>query len=277
MYKEVVKLTCLGLICSTFLFSGCASKESKAADGLLERASKAIDEGNSTLAISILDSLQYNYPSEVDKQREGMKLRPKAIEISLLAEIQTTDSMIAVYADIHKTLGEKMKTISGPDLVEPYQTPIQGYNPNFINTTGLQARIDRAGQFYVVSSVNPGGVNHISLNFKSGGDELISESVLYDGELNYRLNGSEVITFMPSKCEVIGAFMQAHRTTPVTVTFVGEKGKTRQIKLSQAQVEGMADAYLYSEAAIRGRDLTVELQKLERQLQVARDQMARLN
>lgn len=275
MYRKVAEAA-IGLLFSGLFITGCGSDESRAAQELVDQVTEAVDNGNSTLAIELLDSLQRTYPAQIEQQREGMKLRPRAMEVYFLASIQSVDSLIASYADAHQTLAGKMKTISDPRLVEPYQTPAAGYSADFINGSGVQSRVDRAGQFYLVSSLNPGGVNHNSLTFMASGDELTTEPVPYDGDLNYRLNGAEVITFMPAKCDTVGAFMLAHRDAPVTVRFNGEKGKSRQIKLSKAQVEGMADAYQYSQAVIRGRDLSVQREKLDRQLQIARDQMARL-
>lgn len=277
MYRKVVELVAAGTILSAVVLTGCGSADTKAAGELVAEASEAVENGNSTLALLLLDSLQRAYPAEIEQQREGMKLRPCAMEISIMAQIQSVDSMIAALADTHLTLGEKMKTVSSPELVEPYQTPAAGYNANFINTTGVQPRIDRAGQFYLVSSMNPGVVGHESLTFMSGTDEVTTEPVPYDGELNYRIDGTETVTFMPAKSDTIGSFMVAHRNAPVSVRFNGGKGKSRTIKLTQAQTEGMADAYLYSRALIEGRDLTVERERLDRQLQVARDQQARLN
>lgn len=276
MYREAVKIAASGLMVSCLMFGGCTDSGSKAADDLLEQVNEAVENGNSTLALTLLDSLQRTYPQMIDQQREGMKLRPRAMEIAIMAQIQTVDSALAAYADTHQSLGAKMKTISNPDLVEPYMTPAEGYNPNFINSTGVQPRVDKVGQFYLVSSLNPGGVNHVSLTFIAGGDELTTESVPYDGDLNYRMNGSEVVTFMPAKCDTVGQFMVEHRNAPVTVRFNGEKGKSRQVKLTQAQAGAMADAYLYSQAALQGRELSVQREKLDRQLQVARDQSARL-
>ncbi len=277
MYREAVKFAGLGIVFAGLFFCGCSSSESEAAESLLEQVSDAVENGNSTLALTLLDSLQRTYPALIKEQREGMKLRPKAMEIAIQAQIQSVDSLLSLYADSHKTLGEKMKTVSSPELVEPYMTPMSGYQADFVNSTGVQARIDRAGQFYLVSSVNPGGVGHTSLTFISGEDEVTTGNVPYDGELNYRLNGTEVVTFMPAKSDTVGSFMVLHRNHPVTLRFNGEKGKSRQIKLSAAQTEGIADAYTYSLASIRGRDLSVEREKLDRQLQIARDQSARLS
>ncbi|MDE7153004.1 MAG: hypothetical protein K2O00_00995 [Muribaculaceae bacterium] len=277
MYRKVVNLVATAAGVAAVVLSGCDSADTKAAGELVSQASQAVENRNSTLALSLLDSLQHAYPAEIEQQREGMKLRPRAMELSIMAQIQTVDSVIAVLADTHHMLSDKMKTISSPELVEAYQTPAAGYNANFINTTGVQPRVDRAGQFYLVSSMNPGGISHESLTFISGSDEVTTEPVPYDGELNYHLNGSETVTFMPAKSDTIGSFMVAHRGAPVSVRFNGAKGKSHTIKLTQAQTDGMADAYQYSQSVIKGRDLTVERERLDRQLQVARDQQARLN
>lgn len=277
MYKEVINLAGAALTLAALTLSGCGMSESeKAADSLVAQAREALDNGDSSRALMLLDSLQAAYPAEVDIQRQGMKLRPLAMEKTVMAQIQSTDSLIAFYADSHQKLAAAMKTIDNADLVEPYMVPADGYDPAFMNSSGVQARVDRAGQFYLVSSLNPGGVKHFALSFKASDGTVTTDTVPYDGDLNYRLNGSEVVTFMPAKCLTVGQFMLDHRGSPLTVVFNGENGKSRQIKLSARQVNAIANAFDYSQAVINGRDLTVERQKLDRQLQIARDQAARM-
>ena len=58
----------------------------------------------------------------------------------------------------------------------------------------------------------------------------------------------------------------------LTLKFVGGKAKSQ--KLSSAQAQGIVNAYRYSKALIEARDNTVQRQKLEKTIEIARRQLA---
>lgn len=101
-------------------------------------------------------------------------------------------------------------------------------------------------------------------------------AVAYDGESNYRIDGGEVITFSPEQSDTIGAAadanISANPMAPLTLKFVGGKAKSQ--KLSSAQAQGIVNAYRYSKALIEARDNTVQRQKLEKTIEIARRQLA---
>lgn len=255
------------------LLTACsdAKKESSASE-LYSQANVAFEHGDYARSIQLLDSLQKNYPAEVSVQRQGIALRPRVIEQQTLRQITTNDSLMAFDKATAEQLQAKLKWIKTPRMLEGYWVASEGYNPDFMNTTAIQGRVSEIGEFYIVSSMKPGG-NHSSVSLSAGSASAATEAVPYDGESNYRINGGEIITFSPAQSDTIGAFALAHSGEPLTLTFSGKSSRT--VKLTRAQAEGLATLYSYSQAVIRSRDLYAVRQRLEATLQVARSQMAR--
>ena len=116
-----------------------------------------------------------------------------------------------------------------------------GYKPDFMNSTGIEARVSEIGQFYVVSSSNP-SVGHTSITLVIGDYSATTPEVAYDGESNYRIGGGEVITFSPEQSDTIGALAAKF-------------------------------AYRYSSSIIRARDNEVKRQRLMKTIEIAQRQM----
>lgn len=249
------------------------SGNSGEARALLDGATGAFDNADYALATSLLDSLQKTFPGEIEIQREGMALRPKVIEQTTLLQISTNDSLMAADKIAADQLKPRLKWIKNPRMIEGYWSASDGYDANFLNHTGLQARVSEIGEFYVVSSMNPSSLRHTSVALSNGASSVATPEVPYDGESNYRISGSEVITFSPAQSDAIGQFALANIGKPLTLTFRG-KG-TKSVKLSATQVAGIADAYAYAVAVDRARRLNVERQRLEATLQLARNQIAK--
>ena len=69
------------LSASAVVVTSCGeSADTKAARALLEQAKICLDEGNFTRSLELLDSIESAYPAEIAQRREGLHLRPKAIE-----------------------------------------------------------------------------------------------------------------------------------------------------------------------------------------------------
>jgi hypothetical protein len=262
---------------SLLIFSASCSGGKTAdsnAQQLFDDASAAFEATDYTRATALLDSLQKNYPAEVELQRQGMALRPKVIEKATLLKISTNDSLSTLAQLSAQQSKGKLKWIKTPRMVEGYWVASQGYNADFMNTTGIQGRVSEIGEFYIVSSAKP-SVNHTSIALSNGSETVATETVPYDGESNYRINGGEIITFSPQQSDTIGQFAAANAGRPLTLSFRGKASKS--VKLTAQQVAALADAYTYAHAVTSGRDLATERQRLEATLQVARNQIAKLS
>lgn len=274
-FPNIIKSGFTPVACCAFLIlSACSggNKTNPEAQALFDGASQAYEVADYSRATLLLDSLQKGYPEEISLQKEGIALRPKVIEKATLLKISTNDSLMTLDKVNAEQLKTKLKWIKTPKMLEGYWVASQGYNPTFMSTTAIQGRVSEIGEFYIVSSAKP-SINHTSISLSDGTTSASTPEVPYDGEINYRIDGGEIITFSPAQSDTIGQFALANQGKPLTLTF---KGKSqRKIKLTQAQANALADTYAYARAISRARELAVERQRLEATLQVARDQIAR--
>lgn len=266
----------IAIAAATALLSSCGEKESAhSAKTLLSEAKTFIAAGQYDKAITLIDSISNAYPNEIDMRREAMKLRPEATEGLTMAQLSHADSLTATLQSRYDSIARLMVKIDSPELVEGYWVAAQGRNPQPMSTDIIEGRITDNGEFYMVSSLNPSSLRHNSFSLTSGdGDNVSTATVPYDGEMNYRINGGEVVTYMSDNCKEIGPFAAAHRQKPVTVTFHGEGNK--KIRLTPAQISGLATAWEFSQTLTEFRHWSIERERLNRQLSISRNQKARL-
>ncbi len=258
------------------LLTACSGqKEDPQARALLTEATQAFEAKDYNRATSLLDSLQKTYISEMGIQREGMLLRPQVIEQLALIQIASIDSTNIADNAAMENLKPRLKWVKTPGMIEGYWIDAKSYNPSFMNTTGIEARVSEIGQFYIVSSANP-SLKHTAIAITGPAASASTPAVPYDGESNYRIDGGEVITFSPEQSDTIGDAtiknLASNPSAPLTLQFTG--GKNKAIKLSATQAQGIANAYNYSRALIRARDNEVQHKRLEKTIEIARRQAA---
>lgn len=257
--------------------SGCSSKsENPDARNLLAKAENDFNSGNYASSIVLLDSLQKTFPAETALQREAMAMRPKVIEAEATKALAAVDSTYNADIETLKSLKTQLKWIKTPGMIEGYWIAPEVYRSDFMNTTGIEARVSEIGEFYIVSSVNPAGnLKHQSIGLKTSAGNARTQNVAYDGESNYRIGGAEVITFSPAQSDTIGMVarnaVEANQAAGASVIFYGVKGE-KSVKISPAVLKGIGKAYAYSAATIRARDLQVERERLNRTIEIARRQ-----
>ena len=257
--------------------SGCSSKsENPDARNLLAMAENDFNSGNYASSIALLDSLQKTFPAETALQREAMAMRPKVIEAEATKALAAVDSTYNADIETLKSLKTQLKWIKTPGMIEGYWIAPEVYRSDFMNTTGIEARVSEIGEFSIVSSVNPAGkLKHQSIGLKTSAGNARSQNVAYDGESNYRIGGAEVITFSPAQSDTIGMVarnaVEANQAAGASVIFYGVKGE-KSVKISPAVLKGIGKAYAYSAATIRARDLQVERERLNRTIEIARRQ-----
>lgn len=257
--------------------SGCSSKsENPDARNLLAMAENDFNSGNYASSIALLDSLQQTFPAETALQREAMAMRPKVIEAEATKALAAVDSTYNADIETLKSLKTQLKWIKTPGMIEGYWIASEVYRSDFMNTTGIEARVSEIGEFYIVSSVNPAGnLKHQSIGLKTSAGNARTQNVAYDGESNYRIGGAEVITFSPAQSDTIGMVarnaVEANQAAGASVIFYGVKGE-KSVKISPAVLKGIGKAYAYSAATIRARDLQVERERLNRTIEIARRQ-----
>lgn len=275
MYSAATK-SFIAIALATAALSSCGEKEStRNAKMLLSEARAAFSAKEYEKTIALIDSVSKAYPEETATRREAMKLRPDATEGLTMIRLSHADSLTATLQSRYDSIAVLMVKVDNPELVEGYWVASQGRNQNPMSTDIIEGRVTGNGEFYMISSLNPSSLHHHSFSVTSNSGESASTAVVpYDGEMNYRINGGEVVTYMADGCKEIGPFAVSHRQEPLTVTFHGEGNK--KIRLTPAQTAGLATAWEFAQTLTEFRHWSIERERLNRQLAIARDQKARL-
>lgn len=263
MSNATTKLISLATLAISIASCSGGSSKPDPAQLLYAEAQDQLQAGNPDMVLALLDSIKVKFPDSIAMQRRGMVLRREAILQQVRNEMTVTDDSINLCMAEVNRLKPSMKKIDDPRLVEPYYVAAAGYNPDFLSSTGVQACVDEAGQFYLKSSVQS-TLKHTGIALSAAdGASATAGPVPFDGEMNYRINGSEVITFSPAQSDAIGQFAADHRGSGATLSFTG--GKKHSVKLSSKQIDAIATCYEYSRAMTAGRHLTFQREKLNRQ------------
>ncbi len=274
MYNVAIKLFATELCVLSLVACGGESESTRAARMLYEEASTTNISGDPVRAISLLDSLQKTYPAETEWQRAAMKLRPTLIINASDQMIKAIDDSLLVMEQDNIRFKGAMKLISDKRLVEPYYVDAASFDADFMSGTGIQPRVSNIGQLYFLSSANGGGLKHTGFTITCDGESIQCGPVPYDGEMNYRIDGSEIVTYSADQSDKVGAFVKDHSTSAMTLTLTG--GKNKSFKLSRKQIEGIVNCYNYSRSIIDARQLAFEKERLNRQLEIAKSQAERL-
>ncbi len=256
----------------TAVFVSC-DRDKDAAQSLLSQARQSIEDRNYHQAVLLLDSIDSAYASQVGVRRLAMNVRPRAVEGMTLNEIEKIDSVLAVSQAEYSTLTPYFETVNDPRLVEPYIVA-KNAPKSLLETTGIQARITSEGDFYVISSLVGGGVKHTSVSFIANGQTVSSLAVAYDGDRNYRSNGSEMITFVKDECDTLGVFASQNDNQTIILRFNGDR-LSKSIKMSSEDVHSFALTHRYARLVSDIKSSMRRKEFLEQQLSLARDQIAR--
>lgn len=272
MYKEIIKSAA---IFSMLFAVSCAgeSPETAKARQLYEAAEQAEQTGDIHTAIVCLDSLDTHCKNQTEWIKHSLQLRPKLIITEAKIQIDSLDKVVNTTRLKTDSITQGLTLVSLPS-VDGFFVETAAYNPRFTDTTGLSPRVSPAGEFYLVSSLNPAGsAKHNRVALKIGDAEVSTDPVDYDGALNYRINNGEIITFSPSKSKALGQFAFDNRGQAGTLVFYAGDTPKKSIKLSQKQVDGIARMFDYSNLINQGRTASIEIERLNKRIELANQKL----
>lgn len=274
-YRRIAAAAYAVAIASVAMTSCKGGADNKGAEAKIafDKAQSALNSGDARECISLLDSLDSRFADDTDIMKQSMQLRPKALMQITVEDIAAADSTVTANKLLLDSLKPLMTHVNVPGT-EGYMLKSSMVDPAFMNKTGLSPRVSENGEFYLVSSVNPaGGLKHWSVSAVVGDMIATTDTVPYDGTLNFRTNNSEVITFTPAGSRGIGELVAAHEGFPVKILFNGQSGRTSSISLNAAQVDGIATAYRYAHAVNEMRDATINRDRLNARADKLREQI----
>jgi len=285
MYNATTNLTSrslLALVCVFIALSTVCCKKTDntyaEADALVTQAKSAIDSGDFDHALVLLDSLDRAYPQAITQRETGMKLRPAAMQGSIGAQIVATDTILAKAERTIAELQSAMVLHNNDAIRESYYTPkrLDRLDTSLSGRTGITVRVNNpSGSLYIVSSVNPGRIGQRYVLFEApDGTTVSTDTIATDSELNYVHNNTELLEMLPRYCTRIAPFLAQYAGSPIAVTIAGDNG-TRSVKLSAEQTQAYADAASLSMAIQQAQQAQLELERLNRSLEIARSQAAK--
>lgn len=259
------------------LSAGCKEKSrntDSAARSALNEANALAEKGEYAEALKVFDSIDSLYPGEVEVRGEATALRQQVFEKYCEAQLAEIDSIMTFAETRRNQLLAKMVQNNVAGFPDGYNTAQAGYTSNFYSTTGIQGRSTTTGDFYIVSSLVGRPLHHHSITVTTPEGSVTTPAVEYDGELNMRVNGGEVVSYFGDAPAQIGqlAYKELMADSPqATVTFHGDKG-TRTITLTPAQIEGLATTWEFTDNYRQLRHLSIERDRIAAQLDLARRQ-----
>lgn len=264
------------LCAASLLFSCSGNSQKEQAMQLIQQADTAIAVADYNYALQLLDTLKAKYPEQIDVQRQAMNMRPRAIEGISIRQLEETDSLQALYAYKTDSLLSYFKLNHNAELGSDYDYYItkQYKNSDIFGKTGIQGRVSPSGEFTIISSLAGPSVKHTKIGVTAGdGTTAETANIAYDGERNYRSSGTETITFIDAECDTIGQVLSANPNLKFKLKFIG--AKTHSVALAAADRNSVELAWQLSYCINQKNKLAQQRQFYERQLALARDQIAR--
>lgn len=272
MYNAI-KYLAIAAVAASALASCSGDEDKERVEGLLVEINQSLEAGDYANALALMDTIDQRYPSQIEARRQVTALRPRGIEKETLAMMAAADSAIAFAQADLQGLEPKMKHIPGDEL-EGYYVAADAYNPSFINTTGVEARVNDADFTYYIVAQTIGrrqGITAVELKSAAGATAQ-SDAIPAGSERRFEIEGSESAVFIPEEVDRLGEWAQAAGQI-ASARIVTAKGGV-DVKLKGGQQSGFATAWQYADARRRLYDATNRRAMLERRLQIARDQIA---
>lgn len=251
----------------------CTSNKTSNSDGaqeLYDQIEKAVDQGEFESAIALIDSLNNAFPDNIDLRRKAMPLRAKAYEGIALHNIpdierQLADAMLNIdnFGPLMDRIGE------GPDY---YMVP-KGW-PRATTSNGIEPRVDSNGNFRLVLKHNGKLIGLNSVSFESGQQSCSTPPV--DPSRVATLSHNEMLSLTQEECASAIDWLREHKSAQsVLMTLNGSNGSD-QAKLDGPLIESLLKAWDFAMAQQHMAQLINERNRMERQLQLSRDQQAQL-
>lgn len=260
------------IICILLSIASCGNTNKEKAQILIAEANIALEEGNFNYAISLLDSLDKNYPQEIESRRLAMNIRPRAIEKSVIKEIEQNDSLLIELQQQKAQLDNLFNFINNSQLVEGYYIA-KADKSKIMTDNGIQARIEPNGNLYIISTLIGKRCNHNSFSLTINNEKASTLSVENNNDRNYKSGIVESVTFILDECQSVCDLIEKYPNQKGSITFIGNNNHT--ISLNTQQINNIANTYKYSKILSNINKAISNRYLLEQKLQLARDQFAR--
>lgn len=274
MFNVQIKQIFIYVLISISMFSCTdqAAENEKKAYELFLQAVRNFETASYETASIILDSIDSIYPQAFETRKEVSKLRPQIMERWTAHNLSITDSLLVENQILGNELRNKLSYVKNP--LEGYYVATSMGNINVRQTPGLHGRISPAFKFYLTSSC-PVKIGSTSVRLEVDNESTSSAVIAFDGERNNRSGKCETITFTEAESAPLAEFVTKHTDSDIQIVFVSDNIKEHKIKMTEENKLALITGYKYAQSVIRDKQLQIEKARLEKQLELSRQQIAR--
>lgn len=247
------------------LLSACGgNSRQEAATTLLEQARSAAAEKHYSQAIALLDTLDKSYRDCLDQRRQGTRLRTEALRDLTLDSIAINDALLTTLQTRADSLQAQFSRVEVPGT-QGYQVLASEQKAWNLNRTGIQARLDPEGYFFIAVNYVGRPIGLYALG-ADGAQSARSASVAVEG--------SEIMNVsQEAAVPLVDALSKAQ--APVKMTLLGTKGKA-SITLDARQLAAINATWEFARTRQQLRFNLIRRERLERQLSRLRDALVNL-
>lgn len=260
------------------VLSGCGTngteKSENTATTLLAESRACFESGRYGEALSLLDSIDRTLPEAVVVRGEVVRFRQEVLERLSASELSKTDSLLAVNSLAGDSLRKLIEYVGNP--VEGYYVVTGETGVRVRDVAGVHCRMSPDYRFYIIATSNSYAVSS-AVTLEADEEMIRSADIQFDGERNTRTNAGISITFTESESAPIADFITRHSKTPLVLSFYNGGVKTCSLTVPDRQAEAVQILYALSSSISRDKFLRLEKERLQRQLMLARQQIARAN
>lgn len=216
-------------ICLSFLLIACNSNR-KQATIYLENAQKLYEQSEYTSAKNNLDSIKKLFPKEFGIQKQGLQLRRRIETKEQERNLNFCDSLLIVRLAEAETMkpGFLFEKDTAYDDVGKYIDKSQRLETK-LQTSYIRTCVTEQGEM-LFSSVFYGSrpIHHSQLRVsKANGEYAVTESIPYDGGLNYSfVDGemtTEIVTYTQGKDDGVIHFIYDNKESALKADYLGKE------------------------------------------------------
>lgn len=258
-----VRKTNLIAITVAALLASCGGNERPAqAESLVTTADSLVAVHDYPAAIDVLDTLDVKYRDCLEQRKRGTQVRLHAMADLTRDSLAAAEAQNLALTPQVDEMRQRFKFVDMPGT-EGYYVLASSYNGREMNTTSVQARVDPQGYFFLIVNVAGRSI---------GVDRLaVGDSTTMQFE-SVNIEGSDIASLTQ---EVAAPVVEAIIKSPngATVDLHGRKSSAK-VKLDAKAVAAIAETWQYAQCLQKQRQLSIRLEKLERQLAKLNDQLA---
>lgn len=249
----------------------CGENNKEKAQALLDEASSLVERGDYGAAIEVIDTLDTRYAKEIDVRKQGLLCRARAVEGLAKDSIIAADDMLTHSIEQMEAREKDFEHIKLPNGLDGYFIAKSIYEKNAMNKTGIQPRVeDSEGYFQLAVNIHGRKIGFERVSVNNGGN-VVTTVAVNPGRL-VTVEGSELVVLTQEEATPL---VEALKANPGIDEYklCGAKNSIT-VKLMSKMRDAIINSYDYAMSIQANRLAQIKREKFERQLQMARDQIA---